>query len=239
MSKMMWKSRLSVALPFVVGVLLLLTSSARAAGENPAAKAKEKAARKACLAGDPATGVALLAELFLDTSDFNYIFNQARCFEQNHRYEDAISHFREFLKKAPNLSKDDRADIEKQIAECQGFLQPAAGAPAPAAAALAPQPAPAVAPTAAPPGSLPVAPAGGGAATAPPSSTGATASAALDFSLRPEAAAKDHGSFYQTWWFWTAVGVVAAGTATVAVIMVRRDPTKIPTSTLGSQKAMP
>jgi len=238
---MLWKSRLSVALPFAVGVLLFLASPAPAAGDNSAAKAKEKAARKACLAGDPATGVALLAELFVDTSDFNYIFNQARCFEQNHRYEDAISHFREFLKKAPNLSKDDRADVEKQIAECQGFLQPATGAPKPApeAAAPAPQLAPAVVPAAAPPGPVPVVPAGGGAVTTPPSPTGAPTSAALDFSLRPEAAAKDHGSFYQTWWFWTAVAVVAAGTATVAVIMVKRDPTKIPSSTLGSQRAMP
>jgi len=167
-SKMMWKSRLSVALPFAVGVLLLLASPARAAGEDSPVKAKEKVARKACLAGDPATGVALLAELFVDTSDFNYIFNQARCFEQNHRYEDAISRFREYLKKAPNLSKDDRADIEKQIAECQGFLQPGTGAPnpAPGAAATAPQPAPA----AAPPGPPSVAPATGVAVTAPPGS---------------------------------------------------------------------
>jgi hypothetical protein len=86
----------------------------------------------ACLAGDPAKGVELLAELFVDTNDFNYIFNQARCFEQNHRYEDAISRFREFLKKAPNLSASDRADVEKQIAECQRFLQTGAVTPKPA-----------------------------------------------------------------------------------------------------------
>jgi tetratricopeptide (TPR) repeat protein len=70
--------------------------------------------------------VELLAELFIDTRDPNHIYNQARCFEQNHRYEDAVSRYREFLKKSPNLSANDRADVEKQIAECQGYLQPSA-----------------------------------------------------------------------------------------------------------------
>jgi hypothetical protein len=59
---------------------------------------------------------------FLRKLDFDYIYNQARCFEQNHRYDDAISRFREYLKKAPNLSEADRADAENHIADCQGFL---------------------------------------------------------------------------------------------------------------------
>jgi hypothetical protein len=58
----------------------------------------------------------------LDTSDPNYIFNQARCFEQNHRYEDAISRFREFLVKAVNRSVEARSDAENHIAACQSYL---------------------------------------------------------------------------------------------------------------------
>jgi hypothetical protein len=140
-SKRIGRSRV-FGLPRVVGGMLLLVGSlAQAADEPSAIKAKEKAAKTACLAGDPAKGVALLAELFVDTNDFNYIFNQARCFEQNHRYEDAISRFREFLKKSPTLPASDRADVEKQIAECQRFQQPGVSATPTPVAAVTPAPA--------------------------------------------------------------------------------------------------
>jgi hypothetical protein len=121
MRRLMWQPALAFPV-FAVG-FLFLSPFARAAGDG---HAKERAARKACLAGDTAKGVALLAELFIDTRDATHIYNQARCFEQNHRYEDAISRYREFLKKSPRLSEKDRADVEKQIAECKGFLSPGA-----------------------------------------------------------------------------------------------------------------
>jgi len=119
------------------GTLLLSSSQARAAGDDDG-KSKEWAARKACLAGDPAKGVELLAELFIDTRDATHIYNQARCFEQNHRYEDAISRYREFLKKSQDLSENDRADVQKQIAECQRYLQPGTVATPPTSATATP-----------------------------------------------------------------------------------------------------
>ena len=85
-------------------------------------EARERVARKACLSGDYAKGVAILSDLFIDTMDANYIFNQARCFEQNSRYAEAISRFREYLRKVPNTSPSDRADTEKHIADCQALL---------------------------------------------------------------------------------------------------------------------
>ena len=45
----------------------------------------------ACLSGDYTKGVAILSELFVDTKDPTYLFNQGRCFEQNRRYDDAIA----------------------------------------------------------------------------------------------------------------------------------------------------
>jgi hypothetical protein len=150
MSKNIWRlrARSKVLVASFVAAGILWGTQAEAAEEPSAIKTKEKAARTACLAGDPARGVALLAELFVDTNDFNYIFNQARCFEQNHRYEDAISRFREFLKKAPNLPASDRADVEKQIAECQRFLQPEAASPAKVAPDVVTPPPPGPAPVA-------------------------------------------------------------------------------------------
>ena len=97
---------------------LLAAPSTHAAG----IEAKERAARKACLSGDYAKGVAILSDLFIDTKDPNFIFNQARCFEQNNRCEEAVSRFREFLRKAGAISPEDKADTEKHIADCQALL---------------------------------------------------------------------------------------------------------------------
>ena len=71
---------------------LLLTAPALGAGRQSSGnrQSQEKAARKACLTGDYATGVSILADLFVESKDPLYIFNQGRCMEQNSRYKDAI-----------------------------------------------------------------------------------------------------------------------------------------------------
>jgi hypothetical protein len=99
-------------------VVSLAAPCARAANKG----ARERAARKACLSGDYAKGVEILSDLFIDTRDATYIFNQGRCFEQNGRCEDAITRFREYLRKAGDISPETRADTEKHIAECQAVL---------------------------------------------------------------------------------------------------------------------
>jgi hypothetical protein len=101
-------------------VILLAAPLAHAAGTE----AKERAARKACLSGDYAKGVEILSDLFIDTKDANHIFNQGRCFEQNSRFAEAISRFREYLRKATAISPADRADAEKHIVDCQALLGP-------------------------------------------------------------------------------------------------------------------
>jgi hypothetical protein len=130
---------------------MLSATGARAAGRE----AKERAAKKACLAGDTAKGIELLAGLYVDTNNPIFIFNQGRCFEQAHRYEDALSRFREYLVKVVNPSDQDKADTEKHIAACQSYLasqaavaQPPVSAEPPkttaaAAVPLAPPPQPA------------------------------------------------------------------------------------------------
>jgi hypothetical protein len=76
-------------------------------------------ARTACLSGDYQTGIALLAELFVQTKDPVMIFNQGRCFEQNSRYEEAITRFDEYLRITKNTDAKDRGDAQEHIAECQ------------------------------------------------------------------------------------------------------------------------
>jgi hypothetical protein len=135
-------------------LILLAAPLVQAAG----IEAKERAARKACLSGDYTKGVEILSDLFIDTKDPNYIFNQARCFEQNSRYEEAISRFREFLRKATAISPTEKADTEKHIADCQALIgskespapkaEAAPAAAAPVVAKAAPSPAPTVLPPA-------------------------------------------------------------------------------------------
>jgi hypothetical protein len=121
--------------------------------------AKEKVARTACLAGDYAKGVQLLSELFVDTKDPTFIFNQGRCFEQNRKYDDAIARFQEYLRAARKASKAEREEAQKHITDCQDLLakdkaQASAAAPVvpqtPQVAA-APIPAPAATLAGAPP----------------------------------------------------------------------------------------
>jgi len=120
-----------------IPLILLTAPFAQAAGRE----AKERAARKACLSGDYAKGVEILSDLFIDTKDANFIFNQARCFEQNNRCEEAVSRFREYLRKASGLSAEDKADTEKHIADCQALMGTKA-APEPRTEAATPAPAP-------------------------------------------------------------------------------------------------
>ncbi len=136
-------------------------------------EAQEHAARKACLTGDVAKGVEILADLYLASRDPIYIFNQGRCFEQNRRYEDAIARFREYLIKAERPSSDEKADAERHIAACQSYLGEGREA-GPATTTQAPGPEPSVGPPeqAPPPPALvvplpaPAPPAGAGLRTA-------------------------------------------------------------------------
>ena len=98
--------------------ILFVTSVAHAgAKEN-----KERAAKTACLSGDTAKGVALLAELFVSTRDVIYLFNQGRCFEQNGQYKEAIVRFREYQRKNADAGNPLDAEAKKHIADCQALL---------------------------------------------------------------------------------------------------------------------
>src|SRR5664279_1257123 len=108
----------SLVLRFVM-VALAGTASA----EKPLSKsAKERAAKKACAMGEFQKGADILTDLFLDTNDATYVYNQGRCYQQNNRFEQAISRFREYLRKAKDLSDSDRAETERQINDCKESL---------------------------------------------------------------------------------------------------------------------
>jgi hypothetical protein len=92
-------------------------AAAKARGAASEAK-REKQAKKACLSGDYQIGVSILADLFVETEDPVYLYNQGRCYEQNVRYIEAGERFREYLRKAHDITDKIRADVEKHIADC-------------------------------------------------------------------------------------------------------------------------
>jgi TolA-binding protein len=114
--------------------------AAATTSKSTSRSAMEKAAKKACITGEVREGINLLGDLFVETNDTTYIYNQGRCFEQNHRWEDAIDRFREYLRKNPDLTKKDKDEINGHISDCEA--QQAKSAPPPAAAVTAPPSAP-------------------------------------------------------------------------------------------------
>jgi hypothetical protein len=138
---------------------LTLPKAARAAS----IEAKGRAAKIACLSGDYAKGVALLAEMFVSTGNAIHLFNQGRCFEQNGKYEEAIVRFREFLRKHPEKDMPGLT-AEKHIADCKALIdeQKAKASPPPPVETkpvVEPAPAPVVQVAAPPPPPVIVAPA--------------------------------------------------------------------------------
>src|SRR5664279_3906844 len=108
---------------FVAIALLFLTGAPAFAKGKPVTdssaanrEAREREARKACLEGDYAKGVAILSDLFLDSKSATYIFNQGRCYEQSEKYLEAINRFREYLR---TPGSDEPALAQKHIAECE------------------------------------------------------------------------------------------------------------------------
>jgi hypothetical protein len=102
---------------------LLVSGPVLAASKKPSKQARESAARAACLDGNYTEGVSILSKLFVETKDPTYIFNQGRCFEQNRRYEDAISRFQEYLRAGrKTLDASDKAEAEQHVNDCKEML---------------------------------------------------------------------------------------------------------------------
>jgi hypothetical protein len=83
---------------------------------------REAEARTACGAGRVEAGIELLAQLFVEYGHPNYIYNQARCYQQNGKAEQAISRFKEFLRAAQDISPDERVRVERFIKELESEL---------------------------------------------------------------------------------------------------------------------
>ena len=188
------------------GVFLLAASSARAGDRET----QERAAKKACLLGDFKKGTEILADLYLDTNDPTYLFNQGRCLEQNGQNEPAILRFQEYLRKAEGLAPADADALRRRIDDLQAALE-RRGKPALAEPVPVPTPAPEA--TTSPTPATPV------LSTIPPSAAPVPTPEFLGIAQSgptPEPPASP--PVYKRWWFWTGVGVVVAGGVVAAIV---------------------
>jgi tetratricopeptide (TPR) repeat protein len=146
-------SRLTLAL--ILSSIFLGPQAMAAKGHpTPKEQSREREAKKACLSEGYVKGIAILAELYVETGEAAYLFNQGRCYEQNVRYQEAAERFREYLNKAKLISRAERAEAEKRMADCEAAAKAQLQA-RPTAEPIAP-PAPVAAVAAAP---VPIAPA--------------------------------------------------------------------------------
>ncbi len=180
---------------FVFVAALFVANGAQAASKG------ELEARKAFAAGKYVEAKDLFADLYARTLHPVYLRNIGRCYQKLGEATRAIDSFRDYLAKAKGVTAGDRKEVQSYIKEMEDLR-----AAEQARAIRAPAPAPAPPPPAAtpPPDPVPVTPTPTAILIAPP--------------LPAEPTDRDEAPLYKKWWFWTAVGVVAAGAAGALLI---------------------
>lgn len=160
-------------------------------------------------------------EAYRNKPDPVFLYNIGQCHRKLGHLDDAITFYQTYLRRAPDAKN--RQEVERRIGELESLRDAESASIVNSTGRSLPPPTSAEAQ--------------GKSAAQTVDTTSTTA--ALDFGARDETVPQSSGAIYKQWWFWTAIGAVAAGTATVAIIMVEHDPTKIPSTSLGSQRALP
>jgi tetratricopeptide (TPR) repeat protein len=196
-------------------------TSALAQDDTTAAKARYESGVRHFDLSEYDQALGDFKEAYRNKPDPVFLYNIAQCHRKLGHTDDAITFYQSYLRRAPDAKNRD--EVERRIAELESLRAAENASIASTGGNTQPSPGSsetqerAVAQTSIPP----------------------TTTAALDLSSRDNPEAQPSGAIYTRWWFWTAAGAVAAGTATVVAIMVTRDPTKVPSSGLGTQRALP
>ena len=91
-----------------ISLAVALCAGQSGRGKAQAATPREQAeleARKACAAGRVGEGIEMLAALLTEYGHANYIYNQARCYQQNGKLEQAISRFKEYGRRPGGVAR--------------------------------------------------------------------------------------------------------------------------------------
>ena len=217
------------------------------AASPPMTKASEKEAelnaRQAFAAARYDEAIELFARLYAETLNPIYLRNIGRCHQKKREADKAIDAFQDYLAKGKSITASERKEIQGYIKEMQQLRdQQAKEREAQSKQAFVPAP-PATTPPATAGGTTlprsttttvnlnPTPSANGSAYGAPGPAPG---SPVLLSTSSGDAPPREAHSIYTRWWFWTAVGVVAAG-AVVALLVIPGSVTK-PTCPVGECK---
>lgn len=113
--------RLGVAIPLALSTWLVASA---VCAQPKGVDEKERAARVECAAGNYQAGVRILAELWVETEDTTWLYNQGRCYEQNGQNQEAANSFREYLRVDKTLKPDEVQEMEARIATLQSSKSP-------------------------------------------------------------------------------------------------------------------
>lgn len=176
----------------VIAALLVPLALAHAAPRK--VDPREVEAREAFGAGRYQEALDLYVKLFGEQLHPNYLRNIGRCYQNLGEPDRAISSFREYLRKAKNVSAEERGEIDGYIAEMEELKRTRA-----AAAAKPPDPAPPI--------------------SAPPKPVVEPASQPVLVTTAPPAA--EPTPLLKRWGFWAVVGGVLAAGAVGAYVVTR------------------
>src|SRR5262245_41479498 len=97
----------------------LVLACAALAGSARADEGEDKrptAALAACASGDVTKGITILGELYAETRNPAFVFNQGRCYQKNNQLEQARSSFTEYIRIGTSEPPED-------IQRAQGFVK--------------------------------------------------------------------------------------------------------------------
>lgn len=119
-----------------------LVASASARADSPAPSGDDQrstVALAACASGDFAKGISILGELYAETRNPAYVFNQGRCYQKSDQLEKARSSFTEYLRLSTNEPPEDVNRARAFVKEIDDALaRERANEPAPVIIAPAP-----------------------------------------------------------------------------------------------------
>jgi tetratricopeptide (TPR) repeat protein len=218
-----WCVRLGLALAITVAIPGIVTPPALAAESGAAARPEEsprshhEQGRRQFGQGQYEGAIASYRKAYELKADPSYLLDIAEAYRALDVPERAVFFYNRYLSTHPN--PPNRFEVEAEVARLKRRLPPEV-AVAPAASS-APTPSPGAAPL------------GAGGQALPP---GAPATMGSDAGLAARPVREDQRPLVGRWWFWTAIGALAAAGATVAILSSSRGDDEIPPSRLGHAK---
>ena len=210
-----------LGLVLVFGLLLGSGVTPAAFASKDSEKQAELKARQAFAASRYDEAIEIFAQLYAETLNPIYLRNIGRCHQKKREPEKALDAFQDYLAKGKSITPSERKEIQGYIKEMQQLRDDQARerdeAAAKAAAAAATPPA--INPTSPNPTMVNVAPGPNPNAvtTLPPPNDPGNPTLVATPGSRP--APEEHHPVYTRWWFWTVLGVVAAGGVAAALLI--------------------